>query len=390
MQIVSEYSQCCGCGACANVCPKQCISMMPDEEGFLYPNIDDTLCVNCKKCIHTCPVTNKHSEEIQILKSYVVQNKNLEIKKESTSGGFFSCVAEHILSLGGFVYAPMFDEEMKVHHKKITNSQDVALARGSKYVQSEIGDCYRQIKKELNENRMICFAGTPCQVEGLIKVLGKKPENLVTVGVVCHGVPSPKVWRKYISEIQQKYKKKVVFVNFRDKTLGYHRSGVKIYFDDGSSKVMTPQDIYLRTFFAEICSRPSCYKCNFKDLGRVSDFTLFDAWNAEDQEIGLDNKGATNVFINSQNGIEIFENLGSNFIFKETDYNQAVSEDGIMVLHSAVPNVNRRKFFDNIDKYKLVELQSQYYPLSVKQHLKYMVKDVLNRIGILEKINGIR
>lgn len=295
-----------------------------------------------------------------------------------------------MLTSGGLIYAPMFNEKMKVHHTKITNSEDLALARGSKYVQSEIGDCYRQIKKELDAKKVICFAGTPCQIEGLIKFLGKSPENLITVGVVCHGVPSPKVWEKYISEIQQKYKKRVVFVNFRDKTLGYHRSGIKIYFEDGSNKVMTPPDIYLSTFFAEICSRPSCYQCNFKDLGRVSDFTLFDAWHAQDPKIGLDNEGATNVFINSIKGIRIFDQLSNNFIFKETDYNQAVSEDGIMVLNSAVPNINRNQFFDNIDNYKLSELQTQYYPLSTKQHIKYIIKDILNRIGLLEKIDGIR
>ena len=129
MQILSEKNQCCGCEACANVCPKQCISMLPDKEGFLYPNIDNTLCINCKKCEHTCPVINKEKNEIQILKSYVVQNKNSLIKKESTSGGFFSCIANYVLTSGGLIYAPMFNEKMKVHHTKITNSEDLALAR---------------------------------------------------------------------------------------------------------------------------------------------------------------------------------------------------------------------------------------------------------------------
>ena len=153
---------------------------------------------------------------------------------------------------------------------------------------------------------------------------------------------------------------------------------------------MTPPDIYLSTFFAEICSRPSCYQCNFKDLGRVSDFTLFDAWHAQDPDVGLDNEGATNVFINSTKGIKIFDQLSNDFIFKEIEYNQAVREDGIMVLNSAVPNINRNQFFENIDNYKLSELQARYYPLSAKQHIKYIIKDILNYMGLLEKIDKIR
>lgn len=390
MQILNNYNECCGCAACANICPKHCISMKADKEGFVYPNVDDSLCVNCKRCHQACPVLNKHTRKIEILDSYVIQNRNSKIKRESTSGGFFSVIANYVIELNGVIYAPIFNKNMEVEHKEITTIKEVNLARGSKYVQSKIGECYKKVKDKLKKGRIVCFSGTPCQVEGLIKFLGESPENLITIGVVCHGVPSPKVWKKYLLEMEQKYKKKIEFVNFRDKTLGYHRSGIKIYFEDGSSKVMTPPDIYLSTFFAEICSRPSCYQCKFKDLGRISDFTLFDAWNSEDEEVGLDNQGATNVFINSKAGIRIFEKVKTDLVYKKVDYKQAVKDDGIMVLNSAIENPNRSKFFQDIDKYKLTKLRSLYYPLSFKQRLKYIFKDILNRLKLLEIVDRIR
>lgn len=388
MVILDDISDCCGCSACANICPKQCVRMIPDQDGFFYPSIDNTICVNCNICVSVCPVKNKISNSDSIIDSYVVQNRNEQDRSCSTSGGFFASVAQYVIENEGVVFAPSFGEGLTVKHTEITNTAELELALGSKYVQSEVGRTYLKAKNYLNQGRLVCFAGTPCQIEGLLRFLNNTPPNLITIGVVCHGVPSPKVWKKFLDETEKHYKKQITYVNFRDKTLGYNRSGVKLFFEDGSEKVMTPPDIYLSTFFAEICSRPSCYKCKFKEIGRLSDFTIFDAWHAEDKVFDLDANGSTNVFVNTQNGASVLKNIESKLKLKKVGYEKAISEDGIMILNSAVPNPNRKKFFDDLDQCSLKQLQRKYYPMSLKKYMKYVVKDVLNSFGILERING--
>ena len=210
--LSTKTDECVGCGACENVCPVKAISMQENEEGFLYPVVDSDLCVSCNKCNHVCPV-QKNEKKAVVSKAYAAWNKDDAILRGSSSGGVFSILAQYVLRKGGVVCGAAFDEGNVVKHILVENAADLEKLRGSKYVQSEIGHIFVQIKDLLKSGRQVLFSGTPCQVAGLNSYLEKDFDNLLTVDVACHGVPSPKVWQKYIFELG----KDVSQFNFRDK-----------------------------------------------------------------------------------------------------------------------------------------------------------------------------
>ena len=199
IQIKEKY-ECCGCGACVQRCPKHCIEFIKDKEGFLYPKVDETTCINCGLCEKVCPVINQHSIR-KPLDIYAASNTNEVIKAESSSGGIFTILAETIINEGGVVFGARFNEQYEVVHDFTDNISGLAAFRGSKYVQSKIGNSFSEAETFLKQNRKVLFSGTPCQITGLKKFLRKEYSNLVTVDFVCHGVPSPEVWRNYLSSI---------------------------------------------------------------------------------------------------------------------------------------------------------------------------------------------
>lgn len=389
MELICKKENCSGCTACESICPKNAIKMIEDNEGFKYPIIDENKCIKCNLCKKVCPIKNEYKKD-SIKKSYVVQNKSMHILEKSTSGGLYYGIANYILENDGVIVAPDLDENNVVKHSIINNREKLIHSLGSKYVQSDLNGIYKKVKEYLLMGKLTCFSGTPCQIEGLKAYLKKEYDNLITIGIVCHGVPSPKVWRKFIIERERKYKKKIVFVNFRDKTFGYNRSGVKLYFNDGTVKVETPPDDYLDAFFSEIISRPSCYNCKFKKIERKSDFMIFDAWSAKESDSRMTTRGATNVFIYSEKGIEIFDKIKNDYIIKETKYEETIEKDGVMILNNAKANKNRSKFFEKIDDMPLKKLKKRYYPFTMKKKLVYIIKDVLNRMNLLQRIYGVK
>ena len=196
---IKEKAFCCGCNACVQRCPKQCISMHEDEEGFLYPRVDKTICIECGLCEKVCPVINQN-EPRKPLKVYAAYNKDEKIRRESSSGGVFTAIAEQVIDEGGIVFGACFDENWEVKHDYTETKEGLKAFRGSKYVQSRIKDNYQKAEHYLKEGRKVLFSGTPCQIAGLKKYLCKEYENLLTVDFICHGVPSPKVWRMYLNE----------------------------------------------------------------------------------------------------------------------------------------------------------------------------------------------
>ena len=189
---------CCGCSACMNSCPRDCIKMTPDKDGFLYPEVCEVLCVECNKCVKVCPVLNEDTPANKP-KAYLVKNRNKELRKTSTSGGFFAAAAKYVLSEGGVVFGVGFDDNFNVRHSYIENIKDIKKFNRSKYVQSEVGHNYRKVKEFLRDGRKVLFSGTPCQVEALLNYLGEDPDDLYTMDIICKGVPSPKFWKKYLS-----------------------------------------------------------------------------------------------------------------------------------------------------------------------------------------------
>lgn len=215
----NDKQNCCGCSACYNICPTNCIQMIEDAEGFIYPKIDEKSCIDCKLCKIVCPVLNG-KEQTKMPVFYGSKNKDNEIRLKSSSGGIFFSIAEYVISNGGMVFGAAFDNNMALEHIEVENVEGIYKLMGSKYLQSNIKNTYVRAEQYLKDNKIVLFTGTPCQISGLKTFLQKDYENLYLVDVVCHGVPSPKVFREYMKELNAINKSKIKDIHFRDKRLG--------------------------------------------------------------------------------------------------------------------------------------------------------------------------
>ena len=323
---LKEKKDCCGCSACVQKCPKQCISLREDCEGFLYPEVDQSICIDCGLCEKVCPILHQ-GEEHKPLKVYAAKNHDEEIRKQSSSGGIFTLFAEKIINEGGVVFGARFDENWEVKHDYTETIEGLAAFRGSKYVQSRIEDNYRKAETFLKQGRKVLFSGTPCQIAGLKCFLRKEYENLLTVDFICHGVSSPGVWRQYLKETVARMCDKnsvstdpismenahVESISFRDKSHGWKkysfaltlsattRSGVK---NTVSLCEVFPQNTFMKGFLADLYLRPSCYACAAKSGKSGSDITIGDLWGAP-SIIGNndDDRGTSLVLINKETTI---------------------------------------------------------------------------------------
>lgn len=220
---IKNKAACCGCKACAAVCPKKCIKMVTDREGFWYPEVDQSACINCGKCERVCPVLNRKKRQPRKFgrKAYAAINTDPEIRFQSSSGGIFTAIAEAIIDRGGVVFGAAFDKEFAVRQVFAETKEDLAAFRGSKYVQSDMGDAYSSVLRFLQSGRIVLFSGTPCQIGALKSFLGKEYPNLITVDLICHGVPSPMVWEKYVRHRRSlDSDSQLRTVQFRDKERG--------------------------------------------------------------------------------------------------------------------------------------------------------------------------
>ena len=234
---ITEKSNCCGCTACANKCPRNAIKMVEDDKGFLYPYIDRKKCINCGLCDKVCPIINKRKTE-NYPKAYAAINKDEKIRLNSSSGGIFSALANYILEEQGIIFGAAFSDDFLVKHIMIDNKDDLYKLRTSKYLQSSLGDIYKEVEKKLNEGKKVLFTGTSCQINGLYGYLNKIYENLYTQDIICHGVPSPKVWKNYLKYRQEKDLESPTKINFREKTIGWIKKLEKYLPSDACDKLM--------------------------------------------------------------------------------------------------------------------------------------------------------
>lgn len=374
-----DKTKCSGCMACYNICPQKCISMIEDEEGFLYPKVDMDTCVNCGLCDRTCPLNEKNNKKYGVVQSEIVQNKDLEVLRQSTSGGAFTPIAQYILQRNGVVFGVEMDADSNfVKHIKVEKEQNLVRFRNSKYVQSYVGNSFNDAKQELQKGRLVCFSGTPCQIQGLKNYLHKEYENLVTVDVVCRGVPSPGVWRKYTDYLKRKGK--LSSVRFRDKSLGYQYSTMEVVYKDGIiERNGIESDQWLRMFFSGMILRPSCPACNFRSVERCSDFTIWDCFNVSDLTKDLDEtKGATRMLIHTKRGQEIFNEIRDRFYVVDADVNT------VAVGITEKPDLNKRKreFIQDYNKLSMEELLNEWFPMTFKVKVKKLTRRILNDMGL--------
>lgn len=320
MISIFEKSQCSGCGACAQVCPKKCIEMCSDFEGFLYPKVDDSLCIKCNICDNICPIKDQVvKREAKDPACFVAYNKNDKVREQSSSGGIFYSLACQILLNDGVVFGAAFDDDhYLVHHVPIDKIEDLKKLQGSKYVQSRIENTYIETKKFLLSGKNVLFTGTPCQISGLKKYLKKDYDNLFLVDILCHGVPSPKLWYKYLNE-KIFNRGEVESVSFRDKTYGWRKYSLRITFKDKTNSIVPfLEDDYMKLFTKNVSLRPSCYNCHFKDIHRESDLTLGDCWDIQSFKRELDDdKGISVVIVHTEKGKILLEQCNSDLFINK-------------------------------------------------------------------------
>ncbi len=345
--------ECTGCRACANACPKNCISFRKNKEGFLYPQIDYSECIHCGKCIKSCPVYNnlklEHNRKCLVVKA------SDKVRKSSSSGGVFYHLADEVLSRKGVVFGSAFDENLDLKHIAITNKKDLYKLQGSKYLQSNTKNTFKEVKEYLNDNKIVLYVGTPCQIKGLHLFLNKKYDNLYTVDIICHGVPSPLVFSKYISKLEEKYNSNVIKYDFRNKDEGWKNFNTKIELENGNIlKEKYDQNIYMKGFLRNLYLRKSCYNCSAKGFTSGSDITMGDSWGIQNEFKEFDDdKGCSIIFINTKQGQNLFNSVQENFEIKKIDdrllkYNKSLVE-------SVFENKNRTRFFNDLDKIDIEE-----------------------------------
>jgi coenzyme F420-reducing hydrogenase beta subunit len=353
---LTEKANCCGCGACADICPKRCITMKQDEEGFFYPAVDPARCIDCGLCEGVCPILKKQAPQPVQLKAYAARATEDALREKSSSGGLFTLLAEEILSRGGCVAGAAFDQDLSVRHILGDNAADLEKLRGSKYVQSRMEDTYLCVKEQLQKGRLVLFTGVACQVAGLKSYLGKEYENLYTVDILCHGVPSPMVWEKYLREQEAAHGQKPAAVSFRDKRTGWRRSSISMKFDQGAEYCRPGgADRYMQLFLGDICLRPSCHSCRFKAFPRLSDLTIGDAWGIEKQMPQLDDdRGTSVILVNSEKGQKLFDRVASRLVCQQGEPDSLLPPDADS-RRSVRPHANRAKFFAELEQGKNLE-----------------------------------
>lgn len=342
MITLTQKEDCCGCGGCAQICPKSCIALTADAEGFAYPRVDGDACIDCGLCEKACPVRNAVPEDDSVKPTALAaMSAEEDTRLLSSSGGIFSLLAEAVLSGGGTVYGAAFAQDFSVSHIAVREVSDLAKLRGSKYVQSDTKESYREIRTLLKEGKTVLFSGTACQTAGLRQFLGCDPENLITASVFCHGVPSPKVWKKCLEEQEKSVSK----VYFRDKAPGWRGYTFGFDYMDGSAYRIPREDHpYFKLFLENVSLRPSCYQCRFKGLNRPADISLGDCWGIEDWLPEMDdNKGTSVVLVHSEKGRALLDALRSRGRWQSVEVDKAVPKQADA--RRSVPRHPKRDIF---------------------------------------------
>ena len=360
MISINDKKDCCGCHACTSKCPQSCIEMQEDDEGFLYPVININACTNCGLCEKVCPVINQNNER-KPLKTYAAKNENETIREQSSSGGIFTLLAEQTIAKGGVVFGAEFDEKWEVCHTLAKSLNELAALRGSKYLQSRIESTYCQAETLLKEGIEVLFSGTPCQIAGLKSYLRNEYKNLLTTDFVCHGVPSPAVWRKYLKAVttnKVETLNKIGNIRFRDKKTGWKNYSLTITPSTANSHPFISQpynkNLFMKGFLSDIYLRPSCYSCPAKKFKSGSDITLGDYWGIQHVLPGFDdNKGVSLIMTNTPKGEESYLSLKANQ--HETTYNEALKNNP--AIEKSTPlKFERITFYRNFAKENLSDL----------------------------------
>lgn len=398
---IQDKEKCCGCEACAQKCPKQCISMIEDDHGFLYPSINHDICVDCGICEKVCPVINQFDEK-QPIKIYGCKNKNLDARINSSSGGFFSAFANRFIEQGGVVFGVSFNDKWEAVFSYTEDVDGLVKFRGSKYTQAFVGHAYKEAENFLKAGRKVLFSGTSCQIAGLKHYLRKEYSNLFTIDFICHGVPSQKLFREFLKEEMTKTALRAVAgkstvssslnamsliedIAFREKGIGWkkYRFVLTLAKPSGEGKKSSVSSSlfadtsYGKFFLSDVSLRPSCYACPAKAGKASSDLTMADYWGIQNYYPEFDDdKGVTLAIINNERILPFIPFNDLEYI--EPTHEEAFANNG-GYFKSVPPQPRKDEFWHLYEQGLLLEnIKRMMYPVPIKSKIKRYVKHFLH------------
>lgn len=376
---IKRKEECCGCNACGDICPKEAISFSVDNEGFWYPQIDNNKCINCGLCDKVCPIeTECKSRKNNIIapKCYAAEHKSIEVVFNSTTAGMFSALAEGMYSQKGYVGGAVHNEDFSVSHFISNDRSDLQQLRRSKDLQSNAEGFYKKVKKLLDDGEKVLVCGVPCQIAALLNFMGKDYDNLITVDLICAGVNSPKVWRKYLDYIEEKNGSKIVSTENKSKEYGWDKLTQKFVFENGEEYFDTDKtSLFIHGYIvSHLYCRPSCYECNFKGFPRMADITIGDFWGITKHTKNHNSNMGTNlVLINSKKGQAYFDKIKKRVNAEEEPLEWALSGNPALINSISKLSDKRAEFFNDMDDFSFDELIKKYEPFS-KSKVKAMLK----------------
>lgn len=376
MDNIIDKKLCSGCTVCLSICPKKAISFKEDSDGFKYPVIDKDKCIDCGLCKKKCPVLNTKDND-SINDCYVGFNNDDSEKLKSSSGAIFSLLADYVLGNNGIVIGAAFDKDNKLKHVAVESKKDLDKLKGSKYLQSDLNNIFTYIKENIKD-RKILFVGTPCQVAGVKAIINNK--NLLCVDLICHGVPSPKLFDKYIKELECKNNDSLLNYNFRDKRTGWDTYSNTASFKNNNITELSKDNKYMNLFLSDVALRESCYNCNFKVGNKYSDITLGDFWGVQNYYPEMYNKkGVSAIIINTELGKEVFNIIKNNIEYKSCKLDEIISGNPSLKVSGKIPK-NREQFFLELDSKSIDYLCSNYI------RKKNLIRRVLGKVKRIIKI----
>lgn len=375
-------TECCGCYACYNVCPVKCILMKKNEEGFYYPYVEKDKCIQCKQCESACPmeIQVENGFQKQVFAAYSVdENKRMN----SSSGGIFPVLAEFVLQQKGIVFGATFNSKFEVEHRGIDDKKELILMQGTKYVQSQIKKSFLSAKSNLDKGKLVLFTGSPCQIAGLKKFLGKDYDNLITQDIICHGVPAPGVWQEFLECRRKDKASEIKDILFRDKEESWEEYSLKIDYENGETyRKKRREDSYLLGFLDDIYLRKSCYNCKFKGGSRLSDFTLGDFWGIEKVFPDMhDDKGTSVLVVNTTKGAEILNEIQDRLYLKKSDLN-TIEIYNPSYNTSVTEPIGREKFYKHYGKRSFDKGIKKVMQQPFLKRCKSVIYSMLQSIGL--------